>query len=78
MTTQANNSHERNRFAVVVGVDFSEASAQALSAAAELAARSAGGELHLVHVVAAVIPPATGGFPYLPRRAAGCRVRFVS
>jgi nucleotide-binding universal stress UspA family protein len=58
MTTQAKNSQERNRYVVVVGVDFSDASASALSVAAELAERAVGAELHLVHVVSVVIPAA--------------------
>jgi len=60
MTTQANNTQEQARYVVVVGVDFSEASASALKAAAELTERAAGAELHLVHVVSAVIPAAKG------------------
>ena len=56
MTTQAKNSQERKRYVVVVGVDFSDASAAALSVAAELAERAVGAELHLVHVVSVVIP----------------------
>jgi nucleotide-binding universal stress UspA family protein len=61
MTTQAKTSQERNRYVVIVGVDFSDASAGALDVAAELAERAHGAELHLVHVVPVAIPPAFVG-----------------
>jgi nucleotide-binding universal stress UspA family protein len=43
----------RGKFPIVVGVDFSEASAYAIQEAVELASRLPGGELNFVHVVPA-------------------------
>jgi nucleotide-binding universal stress UspA family protein len=54
--TQVTSSQPRNRYVVVVGVDFSDASAQALQEAQKLAQRSTDAELHLVHVVTSSAP----------------------
>ena len=53
------NTAEARRYAIVAGVDFSEVSREALREAGRMALLAERGELHVVHVVANPVPPAS-------------------
>ena len=64
--TQQNNVQRSNHRVIVVGIDFSEASADALKEAVLLAKNSSPAELHVVHVVTVPVASASIGGSPLP------------
>jgi nucleotide-binding universal stress UspA family protein len=67
--TLENKAQRKNHSVIVVGVDFSEASADALREAVTLAASASQAELHVVHVITASSPSPSLGTAVLPELA---------
>lgn len=57
--TKPNTAEQPRRYVIVAGVDFSEVSREALAEAGRMALLAERGELHVVHVVANPVAPAS-------------------